>query len=313
MEGTERMHSDDDASMKPRHRRTVNMIRILLLITLVLWHITSAYALSGGWEGVEKTLGRKGTVQGDMIKVTFPRSDLKVIVGEVSVEPGLALTSWLGFKGTAANAMVMGDLVLLEREVAQVMAELESKGIEVTALHNHILNASPPVMYLHFSGEGNAGKLAGALRSAIALTQTPLQPPAPSASPAVTADWASVEAILGKQGQKKGTLFQVGFPRKERIMENGMEVPAYLGMSTGINIQMVGDKAATTGDFVLLADEVNPVVKALVSHGIAVTAVHSHMLHETPRLFFLHFWGYDQPVKLARGLKAALDVTNSVK
>jgi hypothetical protein len=295
------------------HQKEDQMQRILLLIALVLWHITFAYALSGGWDGVEKVLGRKGAVQEDMIKVTFPRSDLKVTVGEVSVEPGLALTSWLGFKGTAANAMVMGDLVLLEREVAPVMAHLVANGIEVTALHNHILNASPPVMYLHFSGEGNAEKLAGALHSAIALTQTPLQPPAPSASMAAAADWASVEAILGKQGQKKGALFQVGFPRKEQIKEKGMEVPAYLGMATGINLQMVGDKAATTGDFVLLADEVNPVVKALVSHGIAVTAVHSHMLHETPRLFFLHFWGYDQPVKLAKGLKAALDATNSVK
>ena len=131
--------------------------------------------------------------------------------------------------------------------------------------------------------------------------------------PGPSADWSKVEAILGQTGQKKGALLQLSFPRMETIRENGMTVPPFLGMATGLNLQLVGGKAATTGDFVLLAQEVNPVVRALTEHGIAVTAVHSHMLFESPRLFFLHFWGYDDPEKLANGLKAALEKINLAK
>ncbi len=289
------------------------MKRALLLFALVLWSFTSANAQPADWQGVEEALGRKGTVQGDMFKITFPRTDLSVKVGDVPVEPDLALTSRIGFKGMEKRAMMMGDLVLLENEVAPVMAKLVAEGIKITALHNHLIGTTPPVIYLHFSGEGDPRKLAGALRAAFALTHTPMETPAPSASPATPVDWAKVEAILGKSGQKKGGLLQVSFPRKEKIVEKGMEVPPYLGMATGINLQMVDGKAATTGDFVLVADEVNPVVKALVGQGIAVTAIHSHMLYESPRLFFLHFWGYDEPEKLAKGLKAALDNINLAK
>lgn len=289
------------------------MKRIFMVIALLMGSVTAVFAQSPDWQGVEKVLGRKGTVQGDMFKITFPRTDLSVKVGDVPVEPGLALTSWIGFNGMGTRAMMMGDLVLLENEVTPVMTKLVAAGIQLTALHNHLIGTKPVVMYLHFGGEGDSRKLAEAMRSALALTRTPMETPAPAASPETSAAWAKVEAVFGKTGQKKGNLFQVSFPRKETITEKGVEVPPYLGMATGINLQMVGSKAAATGDFVLVADEVNPVVKALVEHGIAVTAIHSHMLYESPRLFFLHFWGYDEPEKLANGLKAALDRTNSVK
>jgi hypothetical protein len=207
--------------------------------------------------------------------------------------------------------MMMGDLALLENEVAPVTAKLVAEGVKLTALHNHLIGSTPVVMYLHFSGEGNPEKLAGAMRSALAVTATPQTPPAPSET--AKADWAKVEAIFGKTGQKKGNLLQLSFPRKKIIKENGMVVPPYLGMANSINMQMVGTRAATTGDFVLIGSEVNPVIKALVDHGLTVTAVHSHMLFESPRLFFLHFWGYDEPAKLATGLKAALDKVNLAK
>jgi len=247
-----------------------------------------------------------------MFKVTFPRTDLSVKVGDLVVEPGLALTSWIGFKEMGKQAMMMGDLVLLEGEVAPVMAKLLAEGIKVTALHNHLLKATPVVMYLHFSAEGDPARLARSMRSALSASGTPLGAVAPPAALAVPPDWTKVEAILGKSGSKKGNLLQVSFSRKEKITEKGMEVPPYLGLATGINFQMMGNQAATTGDFVLLGDEVNPVVKALIDHGIAVTAIHSHMLHETPRLFFLHFWGVAQPENIALGLKAALAQTNSL-
>jgi len=283
------------------------MKRIIFVTILLICSSSFVHAAQRDWQGVETALGRKGAVQGDMFKVAFPRTDLSVKMGEVPVEPGLALTSWIGFKTMGKRAMVMGDLVLLETEVGPVMAKLVAEGMKITALHNHLIGTTPAVLYLHFSGKGDTAKLAGAMRAALSVSATPLGPPATEVSPAVPPDWSKVEAIFGKSGTKKGNLFQVGFPRKEKIIEKGMEVPPYLGMATGINLQMVGDKAATTGDFVLIGSEVNPVVKALVDHGIAVTAVHSHMLFETPRLFFLHFWGYDQPEKLASGLKAALD------
>lgn len=289
------------------------MKRALLLFALVLWSFTSVYAQPAGWDGVEKVLGRKGTVQGKMFKITCPRTDLSVRVGAVPVAPGLALTSWIGFKGMGNRAMMMGDLVLLENEVAPVMTKLVAEGIKITALHNHLIGTTPTIIYLHFSGEGDPRKLAGALRAALSVTSTPMAPPASAEATPNPVDWAKVEAILGKGGQKKGNLFQVSFPRKEKIVENGMEVPPYLGMATGINLQMVDGKAATTGDFVLIGSEVNPVVKALIDHGLAVTAIHSHMLYESPRLFFLHFWGYDEPEKLAKGLKAALDNINLAK
>ena len=137
--------------------------------------------------------------------------------------------------------------------------------------------------------------------------------PPPSSSPETQIDWSKIESILSRTGQHKGNLLQLSVPRAETITENGMNVPPSMGMATAINFQMVGENAATTGDFVLLASEVNPVVKALTEHGIAVTAIHNHMLLESPRLFFLHFWGFDNAEKLARGLKAGLDKTNSAR
>jgi hypothetical protein len=288
------------------------MRRLLVMFVFLLGSVTPVFAQSPDWQGVEKIFGRNGAAQGDMLKVTFPRTDLAVKIGEVPVEPGLALTSWIGFKRMGKQAMMMGDLVLLENEVAPVTAKLVAEGVNITALHNHLIGSTPVVMYLHFSGEGNPEKLAGAMRSALTMTATSLAPPAPSET-AKPADWSKVEAIFGKTGQKKGNLLQLGFPRKETIKEKGMVVPPYLGMANSVNMQMVGNKAATTGDFVLIGSEVNPVIKALIDHGLTVTAVHSHMLFESPRLFFLHFWGYDEPEKLATGLKAALGKVNLAK
>ena len=286
------------------------MKQFLILFSLFFCSFTVVAQESADWQPVEKVFGRKGTVQGDVFKVTFPRSDLKVKVGEVSIEPGLALTSWIGFKQSGSSTMIMGDLVLLDREVAPVMSKLIASDIEVSALHNHILGESPRIMYIHYIGHGNPIDLAEKMKAALRLTNTPLTPPPPSFA---TPDWTKVESILGWTGQHKGKVLQIAIPRVETITENGMDIPPSMGTANAINFQMAGEKAATTGDFLLLASEVNPVVKALTEHGIAVTAIHNHMLFESPRLFFLHFWGFDDPVKLANGLKVALDKTNFAK
>jgi hypothetical protein len=288
---------------------------ITIMFFLASYYVCNAQQID--WTGVEQVFGKKGSVQDGVFKITFPRFDLKVKIGDFSVEPGLALTSWIGFikagdkmMAMDGSTMMMGDLVLLDKEVAPVISKLVSENLEITALHNHILGESPNIKYLHFSGKGDAAKLAEAIKSVISVTGTPFTVPQ-AQNLAIAPDWSKVEAILGAGGKQNGNLLQYGFPRLEKLTESGMEMPPSIGMATGINFQMDGSKAAITGDFVLLADEVNPVVKALTENGIAVTAIHNHMLYDNPRLFMLHFWAVGAPEKLAIGLKAALDKTNS--
>lgn len=273
-----------------------------------------AQSSTTNWAPVEETLGRKGAMQpGDVIKFSFPRSDLAVTVGGVTLKPALALGGWLAFKETAkGQAMAMGDLVLTDDEVSAVMRALQSGGVEQTALHNHLLNESPHVMYMHVSAHGDATKIARTLHDALALTRTPLGPAAaPSAPSAADLDTAGIGNALGVRGKLNGVVYQVSVSRKEKVTEMGNEVPPSMGVSTAINFQPTGGgKAAITGDFVLRGSEVNPVLRALRDHGIDVTALHSHMLDEEPRLYFMHFWANDDAVTLAKGLRAALDKTH---
>jgi biotin operon repressor len=244
----------------------------------------------------------------------MPRKDLKVTVDGVPIKPSLALGSWAAFSSSGDNAMAMGDLVLTEDEVGPVMAKLQQGGIEVTALHNHVLHESPRVMYMHIAGHGNAAKLAQAIHDAVALTGTPAESPAAAAGAKIELDTDKIDEAMGRKGKDNGGIYQFGVARAESIRDHGMEIPASMGVSTAINFQPTGNgHAAITGDFVLLGSEVNPVIAALRENGIQVTALHSHMLTEEPRLFFMHFWANDDAVKLAHGLRAALDKTNSKK
>ncbi len=266
------------------------------------------------WKPVEDALGRKGSMQpGDVFKFSMPRSDLKVTVAGTPVKAGLALGSWLAFKKAGNDAIVMGDLVLAESEVEKVMMKLQQEGIEQTALHNHLLNESPRVMYMHVAGHGDAAKLAAALKSALALTKTPAAAPAPAAKQQnLGIDTAQIDKTLGYQGKNDNGIYQFSVPRAETIHDMDTEIPPSMGTATSINFQPTGNgRAAITGDFVLLGTEVNPVIKALRDNGIQVTAVHTHMLTEDPHLFFMHFWANSDAVKLAKGLRAALDKTNS--
>ena len=266
---------------------------------------------------IDDVLGRPGTEQpGRVWRVSLPRTDLKVTLDGVELRPGFALGSWLAFHPHGPELMVMGDLVLLESEVAPVMRRLAAGGLEVTALHNHLLRAQPATMYMHVAGHGDAARLATALRAALQESATPLQGgAAPAAAGAERIDGLDTDAIaraLGRQGRAAGGVYGVAVPRAETIREEGMEVPPALGLGTVINFQAAGGgKAAVTGDFVLTAGEVVPVQRALVENGIEVTAIHNHMLGEEPRLFFMHFWAVDDAEKLARGLRAALERTNS--
>jgi Domain of Unknown Function (DUF1259) len=277
-------------------------------------------AAAADWKVVDDAMGRSGQDQPDGAhKYGMPRKDLNVTAAGVQVKPGFALGSWAAFNHPGAHSLVMGDLVLTEEEVAPVMQKLQAGGLEITALHNHLLHETPRVMYMHIHGMGDAATMAKAIHDALAETKTPggesgSAPGAPSGQQDIGINLAQIDQALGHKGKVNNGIYQVSVPRAEHITDAGMAVPGSMGVGTGINFQPTGDgKAAITGDFVLIAKEVNPVIKALQQNGIAVTALHSHMLTENPRLFFMHFWANDDAVKLAKGLRAALDQTNSKK
>jgi Domain of Unknown Function (DUF1259) len=278
--------------------------------------ICQTASTESNWKQVEEAMGRTGQLQpGDVIRFGMPRKDLHVVLDGVEIKAGLALGSWAAFKRDGSEAMVMGDLVLTEDEVEPVMMRLQEGGIQESALHNHLLGESPHVMYMHIASHGDSVRMAKVIREALALTKTP----APDATPAQTPselgfDQKQVEQVIGHAGKVNGGILQIGVPRSETITDSGMTVPPSMGVTTTLNFQPTGGgKAAITGDFVLLGSEVNPVIKALRQYDIQVTALHSHMLMEEPRLFFMHFWANDDAVKLAKGLRAALNSTNSAK
>ncbi len=269
-------------------------------------------------EKVDAAFGRKAAITvSDVHRYGFARSDLNVMVDGVAIKPALALGGWVAFKPAHGGAMVMGDLVLLETEINPVMTKLREGGLDITAIHNHLLRANPETFYLHLGGHGDPAKMASVIHDALASSKTPLTPPAAAgATPAIDLDTGQLEQIIGVKGQANAGVYQFGVPRRDQItMEGTAMTPAGpLGLATGIGFQPTGGgKAAITGDFVLLGNEVTPVVTVLRANGIEVTALHSHMLDEQPRLFFMHFWANDDELKLARGLRAALDKTASGK
>ena len=293
-------------------------IVFLGLVAIVAAPVT-ARAADPDWKMVEQALGKSGQLQaGDVFRIGMPRTDLAITVKGIPVKAGFALGSYAAFKQAGDRAMVMGDLVLLDQEVPAVMSGLLSGGLEVTAVHNHLNEMSPHVMYMHYGGHGDAVQMAKALRQALSASATPLgtggAPPA-AASQGPGLDTKQIEQALGRQGRDVGAgVFQVTVPRAESITEMGQPLLPAMGVVTVMNFQPTADgKAAITGDFVLLDKEVNAVARTLRQHGIDVTALHNHGLMDTPRLFYMHFWGNDDPVKLAQALKAALDQTNSRK
>jgi hypothetical protein len=291
-------------------------MRTLKLLTLcaAVASATAANAQDIDWQKVDAAIGRSGAVAGDVHRYGFPRTDLQVTVDGVTIRPTLALGGWAAFKPAHGGAMVMGDLVLLDTEITPVMSKLIENGVEITAIHNHVLRGNPATYYMHIGGHGDPVKLATAIRTALAESKTPLTPPTPGTPPAIDLDTAQIDQIIGAKGTNNGGVYAMGVPRRDPITESSMQIaPAGpMGVATAINFQPTGGgKAAITGDFVLAATEVDPVIKTLRANGIEVTAIHSHMLSEQPRLTFMHFWANDDAIKLAKGLRAALDKTAS--
>ena len=289
-----------------------------LLIGAMLSSASAASAQAVDWQSVDQIFSRKAAVvAGDVHRYGFPRTDLNVTLDGVTIKPALALGGWVAFKPMGQDVMAMGDLVLLETEINPVMAKMIASGIEITAVHNHLLRASPATFYMHVGGHGDPVKLAAAIRTALAESKTPLTPPtAAPPPPAIDLDTAQLDQIIGVKGQANGGVYQFGVPRRDPVTMDGMAVaPAGpLGVATGIGFQPTGNGgAAITGDFVMVSSEVNPVIRVLRAGGIEVTALHSHMLDEQPRLFFMHFWANDDAIKLAKPLRTALDAMANVK
>jgi len=293
-------------------------VRKLALAALLTTASGLAFAADDSWQAqVGEALGKAGSAApGGIYRVGLPRSDLKATLDGVELKPGFALGGWLAFEKMGDQGMVMGDLVLTMDEVTSVMTKLAAGGIEVTALHNHLLRNQPFTMYMHVLGHGDPVKLAAAFHTALAESKTPLSAAAasPTAPPPIDLDTAAIDQTLGAKGTNNGGVYQFSIPRAEPIKDAGMDVPPPMGSANAINFQPTGGgKAAITGDFVLIAKEVNPVLKALRDHGIEVTAIHNHMLDDQPHLYFMHFWANDDARKLAEGLKAALAQINIAK
>jgi len=293
----------------------MRITKLLAACAVVLSTAAGAQAQAIDWAKIDGILGRTGAVGGAVHRYGFPRSDLQVTLDGVTIRPTLALGGWAAFQPMGNMTMVMGDLVLLQSEVNPVMAKLIEGGVDVTAVHNHLLRAEPLTFYMHIGGHGDPVKMAQTIHDALAVSKTPLTAAPAGQPPAIDLDTAQIDHILGAKGTNNGGVYAVNIPRRDPITEQGMAVGApIMGGATAINFQPTGGgKAAITGDYSLIGSEVSEVVKTLRANGIDVTAIHSHMLTEEPRIIFLHFWANDDALKLARGLRAALDKTASAR
>ena len=291
-----------------------NLGLLTLVATLSIPTVVNAAEID--WKKVDAALGKTAAVSGEVHRYGLPRSDLHVALDGVAIKPALALGGWVAFAPVHGEAMVMGDLVLLETEITPVMTKLLDGGLDITAIHNHILRASPATFYMHVGGHGDPEKMAAVIRSALSASKTPFDPPSTTAgpAPAVDLDTAKLDQIMGVKGTASGGVYQFGVPRRDPSTENGMQVNTPLGGANAINFQPTGNgKAAITGDFLVTGNEVNPLIRALRAGDIEVTAIHSHMLDEQPRMFFIHFWANDDAQKLARNVRMALETTAIAK
>src|SRR4051812_9916374 len=289
---------------------------ILLMLLGAMAFPPPATAAEIDWKSVDAALGKTASVTGEVHRYGLPRSDLHVTLDGVAIKPALALGGWVAFAPAHGEAMVMGDLVLLETEINPVMTKLLEGGLEITAVHNHVLRASPATFYMHVGGHGDPAKMASVIRSALSASKTPFDAPATTAgpAPAIDLDTAKLDQIMGVKGMTVGGVHQFAVPRRDPVTESGMQVSGPLGGANAINFQPTGNgKAAITGDFLVTSNEVNPLIRALRAGNIEVTAVHSHMLDEQPRMFFIHFWANDDALKLAQGIRTALETTAIAK
>lgn len=282
------------------------MRRFLIAISLFAAAPLAAQS-PGPWDGVARILKSPAVPSAGYTRFNFPRRDLTVTVGDVTVAPALALGSWLGFAGDPTDAEVMGDLVLAEQEVAPVEQALLQQGIMITAAHNHLVGDHPHITYVHVHAHGDAAALAARFDTVLSLTGAP-RPVTPSPAP-LAIDTARVFSALGQSGRAQGAVAQLGFMFVPGAVQmDGRTLVPAMAYGSPVNVQLVGSgRAVATGDFSVPAAQVEPVRTALIAHGITVTAMHSHLVGETPRVYYLHFWADGTLDSVLTGLRAAID------
>ena len=265
-------------------------------------------ARSADFSEVEKILGVSGQMQEGAMVFSFPRHDLKINISRDPVPITLGFGSWTAWKEMGTGVMVMGDLVLLQKEINPVISALAEANVNVTALHNHFLNERPRIMYMHIYGMGQTAPIALGIRNALRKTATPQPGPAAAgvSSPALILDTKRLEQIIGQPGKAVGGVFKFTIGRAGVKMD-GIELTASMGLNTWAAFAGTNEHAHVAGDVAMTAKEVNLVIQALRRGGIEITAVHNHMLNEEPRIFFLHYWGAGPAEKLAGTVREAFD------
>ncbi len=303
--------------MRVRSISALVLVAILCVVAGAWWRAQAqgrAPAGGGGsdaWSQVAATLKSGGAFVNGHHRYAFPRRDLQVKVGDVPIEPELALTSWVGFAGDPGNAVMMGDLVLLDRELGPVLAALAPQQIDVNAIHDHLSGEEPRLIYVHVHGHGDALTLAKGLDQALALTGTPRPVVDPPPQP-VTIDTAKVFGTLGGKGFARGNVAGITFLFiPGQVTMDGVPVPPALGYASPVTVEQIApNRMVATGDIATTADKVPDLVRAMSTHGIVATALHTHMVGETPTVYFTHFWGDGAPDSVLPGLKAVLDAAH---
>ena len=268
---------------------------------------------------IERIMGIKGKSSNGEYKVTIPQNDLSIMVDGFKIIPAMGLGTWVAFTPAPKGAMVMGDIIVTETDLKPVQQEIIRQGLTITAIHNHFVRNHPNVMYMHLGGSGSTEVMAQKARAVLDKVKEvrgadPSQGTASNETLENTVDTKRLDEILGHKAEMSKGVYKYTIGRPDvKLTEHGVPVTTFLGFNTWAAFQGSADKAAVAGDFTMLENEVAPVIKALVENGIEVVAVHNHMVHEQPRIFFLHYWGIGNAETLAKGLRTALDQTGKKK
>jgi len=266
---------------------------------------------------IERIIGVKGQFSNGEYKVTVPQNDLSVEVDGFKIIPAMGLGTWIAFTPMNGGAMIMGDIVLTETDLKEVQQEVIKQGLTISAIHNHFVRNHPNILYMHIGGSGSTNEMAQKAKALLDKISSlrggdPSRGTASSENVPNSLDTKKLDEIIGAKATMSKGVYKYTIGRPDvHLAEHGMKVSTFMGFNTWAAFQGAPDHAAVAGDFTMTENEVAPVIKALIEHGIEVVAVHNHMVHEQPRIFFLHYWGVGNAEELAKGLRAALDQTGN--
>ena len=293
--------------------KTFDLLKKASAFTIIFVFVHCAVSAQLDTTAIEKAMGIKGRSNQGEYKITIPQNDLNVEVDGFKIIPPMGLGTWIAFTPTSEGTMVMGDIILTETDLKPVQQEVIKQGLTITAIHNHFVRNHPNILYMHIGGSGKTDEMARKAKAVLdKVAESRGHDPASGSVADVpySIDTKKLDDILGYKGEMSKGVYKYTIGRPDvSLKEHGVVVSTFLGFNTWAAFQGSPDHAAVAGDFTMLENEVAPVIKALIENGIEVVAVHNHMVHEQPRIFFLHYWGVGNAEQLAKGLKAALDQT----